>query len=122
MPAQETAARKLSGAGRGCWRKSAAFPCSAARPTPPQGLYIWGDVGRGKTMLMDLFFEEAPVEPRSAAPISTAFMVDVHARIHAERQRAGSSDPIPVGGHAPWPRRRGCCASTNSRSPTWPTP
>ena len=68
-------------------------------PPPPKGLYIWGDVGRGKTLLMDFFFAAAPVGKKRRAHFNR-FMVDVHARIHAERQRAGSSDPIPVVAHA----------------------
>ncbi|HTT97868.1 MAG TPA: cell division protein ZapE [Rhizomicrobium sp.] len=60
--------------------------------TPPRGLYIWGDVGRGKSMLMDLFFEDAPVTSKRRIHFN-AFMVETHARIHAERQR-GASDPI----------------------------
>ena len=65
----------------------------AARP-PPRGLYLWGDVGRGKSMLMDLFFDEAPIEQKARVHFNE-FMVQTHARIHEERQRAGSSDPIP---------------------------
>src|SRR5437879_10554144 len=66
---------------------------SFGRRPPPGGLYIWGDVGRGKTLLMDFFFEEAVVAKKRRAHFNR-FMVDVHVRIHAERQRAGSSDPI----------------------------
>lgn len=81
-------------------RKSSALGWLFARhsPTPPRGLYIWGEVGRGKTMLMDLFHEAAPVRRKRRAHFN-AFMTDVHARIHVLRQamkegRAKSGDPI----------------------------
>jgi cell division protein ZapE len=61
--------------------------------TPPRGLYLWGDVGRGKSMLMDLFFENAQVATKERIHFNE-FMVDVHARIHEERQKAGTADPI----------------------------
>jgi cell division protein ZapE len=60
---------------------------------PPRGLYIFGEVGRGKTMLMDLFFENVDVVPKRRIHFNV-FMVETHARLHAERQRIGSSDAI----------------------------
>ncbi len=51
-----------------------------------KGLYIYGDVGRGKTMLMDLFFEATPVQRKRRAHFHE-FMIDVHERVHAFRQQ-----------------------------------
>jgi cell division protein ZapE len=52
---------------------------------PPRGLYIHGDVGRGKTMLMDLFFQQSPVVHKRRAHFHE-FMADVHERIYGYRQ------------------------------------
>ncbi len=95
-------ARKGSALGWLFGRRSAAQP-------PLKGLYIWGDVGRGKTWLMDLFHASVPgVEipqgqdrsqeterPQGLAKRRVhfhAFMADVHERIHARRQLARRGD------------------------------
>jgi cell division protein ZapE len=69
------------------------------RTDPIRGLYIHGSVGRGKTMLMDMFFNLAPVARKRRAHFHE-FMADVHNRIHAHRQKLKSgetrqADPVP---------------------------
>ncbi len=62
------------------------------RSAAPRGLYIFGLVGRGKTTLMDLFFDALAVESKRRAHFH-AFMTDVHARMHRARQ-ASEGDPV----------------------------
>ncbi len=52
---------------------------------PPRGLYIHGEVGRGKTMLMDLFFKHSQVQHKRRAHFHE-FMAEVHERIYGFRQ------------------------------------
>lgn len=59
----------------------------------PKGLYIRGPVGRGKTMLMDLFFEEVAVSKKLRTHFH-AFMADVHERI-GEARTTVPGDPLP---------------------------
>jgi len=62
-----------------------------------KGLYVWGDVGRGKTLLMDMFFD-AVKEPRKQRVHFHEFMDEVHNRISAFRKsddKEKSGDPIP---------------------------
>jgi cell division protein ZapE len=83
--AQHRLARKSSSLG---W----LFGGRESREAPIRGLYIHGDVGRGKTMLMDLFFEASPVLRKRRAHFHE-FMLDVHERVHALRQK------MKQGGH-----------------------
>lgn len=99
-PMQALAAEKLESlhnalrhyqpsAGIGGWRARFGL---ARRTTPtPQGLYLYGDVGRGKSMLMDLFFRTAPVAAKRRVHFHQ-FMLEIHDRLHQWRSSAASSD------------------------------
>ena len=97
----------------------------AREAEPIKGPYIFGDVGRGKTMLMDLFFATSLVVRKRRVHFHE-FMAEVHERIYALRQKAKlgeicGEDPIALAAAA-ITKRRGCFASTSSTSPTSPTP
>ena len=92
-PGQENAIRKFARLERELAeyrpaQKSGALGWLMARknPPPPRGLYVWGDVGRGKTMLMDLFFSDVPVGRKRRVHFHE-FMVEVHARIQEFRHK-----------------------------------
>ncbi len=67
----------------------------AAPKERPCGLYIWGGVGRGKSMLMDLFFEALPYKEKLRIHFH-AFMLRVHGRIHELRKEGDRLDPVRI--------------------------
>ncbi|HEY7608686.1 MAG TPA: cell division protein ZapE [Alphaproteobacteria bacterium] len=97
-PAQELAAEKLQSlfhALKGyrprqpdSWKDR--FGLARRAEEPPAGLYIFGDVGRGKSMLMDLFYAAAPVDKKRRVHFHE-FMLEIHARLHALRADRGRS-------------------------------
>jgi cell division protein ZapE len=94
-PAQERVVRVLGGLERRLAehrlaRKSSAlgwlFGARERRTEPIQGIYLYGDVGRGKTMLMDLFYESSAVVRKQRAHFHE-FMADVHERLREFRSK-----------------------------------
>ena len=65
------------------------------QPAAPKGIYIHGNVGRGKTMAMDLFFDQVQVARKRRAHFH-AFMQDVHKRLHAARAAHARDALAPV--------------------------
>jgi cell division protein ZapE len=103
-PAQQAAVEKLDALAAALTERDKAGG-SALRAlfkrtrSAPKGLYIWGDVGRGKTMLMDLFYETVPLQAKRRVHFHE-FMNEVHEAIAAFRAEnpgtKGARDPIPA--------------------------
>lgn len=95
-------ARRLNGYQPAAPEKSGGFlkrfglggGAADAVTTGPKGLYIFGPVGRGKSMLMDLFFDHVAVQRKRRVHFH-AFMQDVQKLAHARRRSGHSGDPIP---------------------------
>jgi len=105
-PAQELAAERLQSlhhallhytpkSGKKGWMQRFGLMPDIDR-APPQGIYLYGGVGRGKSMLMDLLFESVPIKTKDRVHFQ-AFMRDIHAEIHQLRQMPVpfEGDPIP---------------------------
>ena len=96
-PAQEAAARRLDALQQELeaapTRGSVVWRALGRQPAPPKGVYLWGDVGRGKSMLMDLFFASVKVRRKRRVHFAE-FMLEVQARLTEERRKE-AGDPIP---------------------------
>lgn len=67
-----------------------------AKPaSPPKGLYLWGGVGRGKSMLMDMFYDATDIEAKRRVHFH-AFMQDIHRGMHAARKKGVEDALAPV--------------------------
>lgn len=99
-PAQELAAEKLQSLHKALagyepsqdgW--AARFGLARRRQAAPLGLYLYGPVGRGKSMLMDLFFDNVGLAAKRRVHFH-AFMLEVQARLATLREGGGKADPL----------------------------
>ncbi len=104
-PMQALAAEKLQSlhravrdyrpaSGTAGWRERLGLTLRQ-REKAPQGLYLFGPVGRGKSMLMDMFFDHVPVAEKRRVHFH-AFMIEIHAALHEIRRRGAARDPLGI--------------------------
>lgn len=106
--AQEDAAMRLQRLSEALVRAPRnGFPLFSKKTAPPKGVYLWGAVGRGKSLLMDIFFNNTAVAPKRRAHFHE-FMAETHDRIaawraadertkrrHPRASRISLDDPMP---------------------------
>jgi cell division protein ZapE len=104
-PVQALAAEKLQSlyravgdyrpsSGPAGWRERLGL-ARRQRAAAPQGLYLFGPVGRGKSMLMDMFYDSVPVAAKRRVHFHE-FMIEIHASLHEIRRRGGVEDPLGI--------------------------
>ncbi|MDB5701601.1 MAG: family ATPase [Sphingomonadales bacterium] len=76
-------------------RGSILWRLGKSKPPPPRGIYLWGGVGRGKSMLMDLFYDSLKINRKRRVHFHE-FMIEVHARLRVEREKEAGDPIAPV--------------------------
>ncbi|MEG3147013.1 cell division protein ZapE [Sphingomonas sp. RT2P30] len=76
-------------------RGSTLWRALGRKPEAPRGVYLWGGVGRGKSMLMDLFFGCLAIRRKRRVHFAE-FMLEVHQRIAVERRKEAGDPILPV--------------------------
>lgn len=96
---QETAARRLAQLQDELEaappRGSLLWRLAGKKPLRPRGVYMWGGVGRGKSMLMDLFYDSVTIQRKRRVHFHE-FMLDIHARLRVEREKEAGDPIAPV--------------------------
>jgi cell division protein ZapE len=76
-------------------RGSKFWRLGRAKASVPKGIYLWGGVGRGKSMLMDLFYDSLKINRKRRVHFHE-FMIEVHARLRVEREKEAGDPIAPV--------------------------
>ncbi|MEL6361193.1 MAG: cell division protein ZapE [Pseudomonadota bacterium] len=105
---QAAAVKKLQGLSSSLTKRRGFI---FSRPRPQKGIYLWGGVGRGKSLLMDIFFNNTDVDAKRRVHFHE-FMAETHARLNHWRQasdkerrrhkaydRRAPDDPVPLVGY-----------------------
>src|SRR5438309_10962597 len=106
-PAQARAVAALDRLANGFDERGFFQRLFGSKTESPAGVYLWGGVGRGKSMLMDLAFAHVEIEPKRRVDFNE-FMLETHERLRAARGRSEGypSEPgahqIALEGQALW--------------------